>query len=165
MVDLGGPLDETDCVIDFAAVLRAMKSILAEIDHAMLLPARSGQIQVAAGEKEVEVRFGDRSLGLSARGMPAAADRQHDGRAYGQLSGRAVVGTPCPEWSAAARVAADRVGRVARLFGSMRYLSFVVPALAGSRGGCNKCYPAEAGTTNAASCLAGSRVVRLLRME
>jgi 6-pyruvoyltetrahydropterin/6-carboxytetrahydropterin synthase len=59
-VDLGGPLDETDCVIDFAAVLRAMKSILAEIDHAVLLPARSGQIQVAAGEKEVEVRFGER---------------------------------------------------------------------------------------------------------
>ena len=60
MVDLGGPLDETDCVIDFAAVLRAMKSVLAEIDHAMLLPARSGQIRVAAGEKEVEVRFGER---------------------------------------------------------------------------------------------------------
>src|SRR5271166_211637 len=59
-VDLGGPLDETDCVIDFAAVLRAMKSILAEIDHAVLLPARSGQIHVAAGEKEVEVRFGNR---------------------------------------------------------------------------------------------------------
>ncbi len=59
-VDLSGPLDETDCVIDFAAVLRAMKSILAEIDHAVLLPARSGQIHVAAGEEEVEVRFGDR---------------------------------------------------------------------------------------------------------
>ncbi len=37
-----------------------MKGILAEIDHAVLLPARSGQIHVAAGEKEVEVRFGDR---------------------------------------------------------------------------------------------------------
>jgi 6-pyruvoyltetrahydropterin/6-carboxytetrahydropterin synthase len=59
-VDLGGPLDETDCVIDFAAVLSAMKSILAGIDHAVLLPARSGQIDVVEGKKEVEVRFGDR---------------------------------------------------------------------------------------------------------
>ena len=59
-VDLGGPLDETDCVIDFAAVLRAMKSILAEIDHAVLLPARSELIRVVAGEKEVEVRFDER---------------------------------------------------------------------------------------------------------
>jgi 6-pyruvoyltetrahydropterin/6-carboxytetrahydropterin synthase len=59
-VDLGGPLDEIDCVIDFAAMLDAMKSILAEIDHAMLLPAQSRQIQVEAGEQEVEVRFGDR---------------------------------------------------------------------------------------------------------
>jgi 6-pyruvoyltetrahydropterin/6-carboxytetrahydropterin synthase len=59
-VYLVGPLDETDCVIDFGAVLEAMKSILAEIDHAVLLPAQSSQIRVAAGEREVEVRFGDR---------------------------------------------------------------------------------------------------------
>ena len=59
-IDLGGPLDEADCVIDFAAVLREMKSILAEIDHAVLLPARSEQIHAVTGEREVEVRFGDR---------------------------------------------------------------------------------------------------------
>jgi 6-pyruvoyltetrahydropterin/6-carboxytetrahydropterin synthase len=47
-------------VIDFAAVLSAMKSILAEIDHAVLLPANSKQIHVTAGDEEVEVRFGDR---------------------------------------------------------------------------------------------------------
>jgi len=59
-VELSGPLDEFDCVIDFLALLRIMKSILAELDHAVLLPTRHAAIRVAAGEEEVEVRFGPR---------------------------------------------------------------------------------------------------------
>jgi 6-pyruvoyltetrahydropterin/6-carboxytetrahydropterin synthase len=59
-VEVSGPLDAADCVIDFAALLDVMTSILAEIDHAVLLPARSPQIHVAAGEQEVEVCFDDR---------------------------------------------------------------------------------------------------------
>ena len=59
-VELSGPLDEIDCVIDFLALLQIMKSILAEIDHAVLLPTRHAVIQVSAGEDEVEVRFGMR---------------------------------------------------------------------------------------------------------
>ena len=59
-VELGGPLDETDCVIDFLALLQIMKSIVAELDHAVLLPTRHPAIQVSAGKDEVEVRFGTR---------------------------------------------------------------------------------------------------------
>ncbi len=66
-VDLSGPLDETGCVIDFAALLDAMKSILAEIDHAVLLPSGHPRIEVAAGAEEVEVRFEARHWVFPAR--------------------------------------------------------------------------------------------------
>jgi len=56
-VELTGPVDKTGCVIDFAALLDVAKEVLAEIDHAVLLPAQSPQIQVAAREDEIEVRF------------------------------------------------------------------------------------------------------------
>ena len=59
-VELSGPLDEIDFVIDFLALLQIMKLILAEIDHAVLLPTRNPAIRVSAGEDEVEVRFGVR---------------------------------------------------------------------------------------------------------
>jgi 6-pyruvoyltetrahydropterin/6-carboxytetrahydropterin synthase len=59
-VEASGPLDEYGCVVDFAALLEVMQSVLAEIDHAVLLPARSTRILVAAGESEVEVHFGTR---------------------------------------------------------------------------------------------------------
>jgi len=59
-VELGGALDEIDCVIDFLALLQIMKSIIAELDHAVLLPTRHPAIRVLAGETEVEVRFGQR---------------------------------------------------------------------------------------------------------
>ena len=63
-VELSGPLDEIDCVIDFLALLQIMKSILAELDHAVLLPTRHPAIRVSAGEDEVEVRFGTAPLGF-----------------------------------------------------------------------------------------------------
>ena len=59
-VDVGGPLDEIDCVIDFAALLRIMKSITAKLDHAVLLPTEHPHIRVAADDDEVEVRFDSR---------------------------------------------------------------------------------------------------------
>jgi 6-pyruvoyltetrahydropterin/6-carboxytetrahydropterin synthase len=59
-VEVRGPLDAIDCVIDFLALLEIMKSILAEIDHAVLLPTLHAQIHVAPGADEVEVRFGPR---------------------------------------------------------------------------------------------------------
>jgi len=59
-VELSSPLNEIDCVIDFLALLQVMKSIIAALDHAVLLPTRHPAIQVLAGENEVEVRFGPR---------------------------------------------------------------------------------------------------------
>ena len=59
-VELSGPLDESGCVIDFVVLLQIMKSILAEIDHAVLLPTRHPAIQVSAGADEVEVRVAAR---------------------------------------------------------------------------------------------------------
>ncbi len=59
-VEVAGPLDDCGCVVDFAAVLRIARSVLAQIDHAVLLPARSTRIRLAEGESEVEVRFESR---------------------------------------------------------------------------------------------------------
>jgi 6-pyruvoyltetrahydropterin/6-carboxytetrahydropterin synthase len=59
-VEVSGALDEIDCVVDFLTLLRVMKSILADLDHAVLLPARHPAIRVSAGEDEVEARFGAR---------------------------------------------------------------------------------------------------------
>ena len=59
-VEIDGPLDETDCVIDFLALRSIMKSLLAPLDHAVLLPTRHAAILVAADENEVEVRFQQR---------------------------------------------------------------------------------------------------------
>jgi 6-pyruvoyltetrahydropterin/6-carboxytetrahydropterin synthase len=58
--ELRGPLDAAQCVIDFVAVRDALKHILADLDHRVLLPDRHPAIKVTAGEKEVEVRFADR---------------------------------------------------------------------------------------------------------
>ena len=59
-VELSGPLDETDCVIDFLDLFQDMKSIIAELDHAVLLPTLHPFIRVLAGADEVEVQFGPR---------------------------------------------------------------------------------------------------------
>ena len=55
-----GPLDENQYVIDFIALRDTLKEITTELDHHMLLPTAHPQIQVAAGEDEVEVTFQDR---------------------------------------------------------------------------------------------------------
>lgn len=55
-----GPLDENQYVIDFIALRDTLKEITMELDHHMLLPTEHSQIQVTAGEDEVEVTFEDR---------------------------------------------------------------------------------------------------------
>ena len=57
--ELHGPLDACQCVIDFVAVRDALKRILADLDHRMLLPDRHPTIRVAAGPNEIEVSFSD----------------------------------------------------------------------------------------------------------
>jgi 6-pyruvoyltetrahydropterin/6-carboxytetrahydropterin synthase len=58
--EVAGPLDDNQCVVDFLAVEAALKKILAELDHRMLLPTRHPTIQVSSRAGEVEVTFADR---------------------------------------------------------------------------------------------------------
>jgi 6-pyruvoyltetrahydropterin/6-carboxytetrahydropterin synthase len=59
-VEVDGPLDENQYVVDFIALRDVMREIVAELDHRMLLPARHPRIKVAADEREVTVTFDDR---------------------------------------------------------------------------------------------------------
>jgi len=55
-----GPLDENHYVIDFIALRDALKGLVDELDHRMLLPTDHPTIHVTADEKSVEVTFEDR---------------------------------------------------------------------------------------------------------
>jgi 6-pyruvoyltetrahydropterin/6-carboxytetrahydropterin synthase len=55
-----GPLDENQCVVDFRAAHDALKNVIGELDHRMLLPTGHPAIQVHRLAAEVEVRFADR---------------------------------------------------------------------------------------------------------
>ena len=59
-VECEGPLDENEYVADFVAATAELKSILRELDHHVLLPTRHRRMRVVAGEREVEVTYGDR---------------------------------------------------------------------------------------------------------
>ena len=56
-VEVDGPLDENQYVIDFIALRDELKAITDEFDHRMLLPTGHPLIRVTAGEREVEVVF------------------------------------------------------------------------------------------------------------
>jgi len=58
--EVHGPLDENGCVVDFIALHKALRTIVDELDHRVLLPLEHPAIGVNAGQDEVEVRFGDR---------------------------------------------------------------------------------------------------------
>ena len=55
-----GPLDENHYVVDFIAVRDALRKIVDELDHRMLLPTDHESIRVAADDREVVVTFEDR---------------------------------------------------------------------------------------------------------
>ena len=55
-----GPLDDCQCVVDFLVVRNALKSIVAELDHRMLLPTQHAAIRVSSRAGEVEATFADR---------------------------------------------------------------------------------------------------------
>ncbi|HEX7448846.1 MAG TPA: 6-pyruvoyl tetrahydropterin synthase family protein [Pirellulales bacterium] len=59
-VEVFGPLDENHYVVDFIALRDAMREIVAELDHRVLLPTDHGQIKVTADEQSVEATFEDR---------------------------------------------------------------------------------------------------------
>lgn len=55
-----GPLDENHYVVDFIALRDTLRSIVAELDHRVLLPTDHLQIKVTADDGSVEVVFEDR---------------------------------------------------------------------------------------------------------
>jgi 6-pyruvoyltetrahydropterin/6-carboxytetrahydropterin synthase len=59
-VEVPGPLDENQYVIDFIALRDELRKIVDELDHHVLLPTQHEQIHVHAGPKEVEAKFEDR---------------------------------------------------------------------------------------------------------
>lgn len=59
-VEIFGPLDENQYVIDFIAVRDELKRLTDELDHHMLLPTGHPTIQVTADDREVLVTFEDR---------------------------------------------------------------------------------------------------------
>jgi 6-pyruvoyltetrahydropterin/6-carboxytetrahydropterin synthase len=58
--ELFGPLDENHYVVDFIAVRDALKRIVDELDHHMLLPTMHPAIRVTSDERSVEATFEDR---------------------------------------------------------------------------------------------------------
>ena len=58
--EVRGPLDENQYVVDFLALRDALKAIVGELDHRVLLPTEHPRIRVTAGDREVEVTFADR---------------------------------------------------------------------------------------------------------
>jgi len=59
-VQVEGPLDENRYVVDFVVLGRAVRAILDELDHRVILPTGHPSMHVDAGEHEVEVLFADR---------------------------------------------------------------------------------------------------------
>jgi 6-pyruvoyltetrahydropterin/6-carboxytetrahydropterin synthase len=59
-VEVPGPLDENQYVVDFIALRDELKTIVDALDHHVLLPTSHPQIRVTAGKKEVEANFEDR---------------------------------------------------------------------------------------------------------
>ena len=59
-VEIQGPLDEIQCVIDFCLLEDRTMEILSRLDHCTLLPGDSPEIEVDAGPDMVEVSHGRR---------------------------------------------------------------------------------------------------------
>lgn len=58
--EVHGPLDENHYVVDFIALRDALKVIVDELDHHMLLPTQHPTIRVVADDVSVEATFEDR---------------------------------------------------------------------------------------------------------
>jgi 6-pyruvoyltetrahydropterin/6-carboxytetrahydropterin synthase len=58
--EVRGPLGESGYVTDFRALREAVRAILGELDHRVLLPTESPLIHIAGDPQEVEVTFGFR---------------------------------------------------------------------------------------------------------
>ena len=59
-LELEGPLDENQYVIDFIVLRDTLKEVVEQLDHHVLLPTSHPQIKVTADEQEVEAVFENR---------------------------------------------------------------------------------------------------------
>ncbi len=59
-IEIEGPLDDIQCVVDFCLLEKQTIEILARLDHRTLLPADSPEIKVSAGSDVVEVSHAQR---------------------------------------------------------------------------------------------------------
>lgn len=59
-VEVHGPLDDNQYVIDFIALRDAVLAITRELDHHVLLPTEHPTIKVVAGKREITAIFEDR---------------------------------------------------------------------------------------------------------
>jgi 6-pyruvoyltetrahydropterin/6-carboxytetrahydropterin synthase len=59
-VEVAGPLEENQYVVDFVWLRERVAAIIAELDHRVLLPSKHPQIHVTAAEESVEATFGKR---------------------------------------------------------------------------------------------------------
>jgi len=53
--EIHGPLDRNRCVVDFLAVHAALKAIVAELDHRVLLPAQHATLRISSRAGNLEV--------------------------------------------------------------------------------------------------------------
>ena len=58
--EIAGPLNDASCVADFLAVEDALRVVLDELDHRVLVAMDQAAIQTTTTETEVELRFGRR---------------------------------------------------------------------------------------------------------
>lgn len=59
-VEVEGPLDENQYVVDFIALRGSLREIVGQLDHYLLLPTEHPLIRVASNEREVTVTFAER---------------------------------------------------------------------------------------------------------
>ena len=60
VAELWGPLEPNQYVIDFLTASDALKAIIAELDHRVLLPAEHPAIHISCGRGEIQVTFANR---------------------------------------------------------------------------------------------------------
>jgi 6-pyruvoyltetrahydropterin/6-carboxytetrahydropterin synthase len=58
--EVSGPLDNSQCVVDFIALRDALADLITALDHHVLLPTESPHVRVTSNEQIVEAAFQDR---------------------------------------------------------------------------------------------------------
>jgi 6-pyruvoyltetrahydropterin/6-carboxytetrahydropterin synthase len=59
-VEVHGPLDDDQLVVDFLLLRGHLRSLVAELDHYVLLPTQHPRLSVAEQEQEIVAAFGER---------------------------------------------------------------------------------------------------------